>query len=84
MAEELLCPVCGIGRMKRTGLLAATSRDEERNEIKGNFRGYKCDNPDCGYPEGGQHKVASVKEYIEMEEEERSATKANNKYKEQG
>jgi hypothetical protein len=78
MAEELLCPVRGIGRMKRTGVLAATRRDEERNEVKGNFRGYKCDNPDCGYPEGGQNKVTSVKEYVEMEEEEGSATNAHN------
>ena len=82
MAEELQpCPVCGIGRLMPTGL-AATRRDEERNEVRNDFQGYKCNNPDCGYPEGGQHKVASVQEYVGIGEE--FATKADNKYKEQG
>ena len=56
MAEELQpCPVCAIGRLKPTGL-AAISRGEERNEVKNDIGGYKCDNPDCGYPEAGNRK----------------------------
>ena len=82
MGEQLQpCPVCGIGRLKPAGL-AAISRDEERNEVKNDIRGYKCDNPDCGYPEGGQQKVAKVEEYVGIGE--KSATKADSKYKEQG
>ena len=46
------CPECNIGTLRPTGE-ATTSMNPDTVKIKGDSRGYKCDNPACGYPRDG-------------------------------
>jgi hypothetical protein len=63
--EFQLCPNCKAGRLRPTGL-AATSADPQTNRVTNDLRGYKCDS--CGYPEGGQAKVAAANEQAAISE----------------
>ncbi|HJU35097.1 MAG TPA: hypothetical protein VJ695_08245 [Nitrososphaera sp.] len=72
------CPKCGIGKMKPTGgATSTTSADPETKRVTGDYREYKCDN--CGYPEGGQAKVARVREEQEGLEESMNSSNIDHK-----
>jgi hypothetical protein len=50
------CPECNIGTLRPTGE-ATTSMNPDTGKVKGDSRGYKCDNPECGYPRDGVARV---------------------------
>jgi hypothetical protein len=50
------CPECNIGTLRPTGE-ATTSINPQTGKVKGDSRGYKCDNPECGYPRDGMARV---------------------------
>ncbi|MDP8886565.1 MAG: hypothetical protein M3M91_02110 [Thermoproteota archaeon] len=69
--EFQLCPNCKVGRLRLTGLAAASS-DPQTNRVTNDLRGYKCDS--CGYSEGGQAKVVAVNEQEAIRESTNTTT----------
>jgi len=59
------CPECNIGTLRPTGE-ATTSMNPDTSKVKGKSRGYKCDNPACGYPRGGVARVYQINEDLNV------------------
>ena len=54
------CPECNIGTLRPTGE-ATTSMNTDTGKVKGDSRGYKCDNPACDYPRGDEEYSRAMK-----------------------
>jgi hypothetical protein len=59
------CPECGVGTLRPTGEVAKMT-DPDTGTVTRDYREYKCDN--CGYPDKGKAKVATVSELVGADE----------------
>ena len=50
------CPECNLGTLRPTGE-PTTSMNPDTGKVEGDSRGYKCDNPACGYLRDGVARV---------------------------
>jgi hypothetical protein len=59
------CPECKVGTLRPTGE-ATTNMNLDTGKVKGDSRGYKCDNPACGYAQDGVARVSQNNEGLNV------------------
>ena len=63
--ESIKCPECNVGTLRPAGELT-TSMNPDTGKIEGDSRGYKCDNPACGYAREGVARVSQNNEGLNV------------------